>query len=429
MTSETLLLSGLLTLIAAGGPPAAPNDAPPSQGGEGVALAPVVEVPTPAPPANPVVEIAICLDTSGSMSGLIDAARQKLWAIVNEFVFVDPQPVLRVALYTFGNDGHNAENGWVRQETGLTEDLDLVSKLLFEQTTNGGTELVGRVVRAATRELSWSAEPDALKLIVVAGNESADQDLVVRYADASSEAIAADVMVNAIYCGAPGHADAPGWKQVALLADGQFTAIDHDNGLVVVETPMDARLAALSADLNGTYLAFGAQGDWSLGNQAAQDQNARGLNGEAAASRALCKANGLYNCATWDLVDAMKANPLVLNEVEAEELPEEMRTMTAAQRVAHVEAKGAERSQLQAQINVLAAERQAFVTQELKARALDDSRSFDRAFRDALRSQAAAKGYRFQAPAEPAGAGNVEPTPPVLLTPVQQAAPPKEDGC
>ncbi|MCB9915867.1 MAG: VWA domain-containing protein, partial [Planctomycetes bacterium] len=160
------------------------------------------------PPANPLVEIAICLDTSGSMDGLIGSAKQKLWAIVNEFVFAEPMPRLRVALYTYGNDGHSAENGWVNLECPLTEDLDLVSERLFAQTTNGGTELVGRVVNAAAGQLDWSPDPGALKLIVVAGNETADQDTVVSFRDACAGAIARDIMVDAIYCGAPGDGDA-----------------------------------------------------------------------------------------------------------------------------------------------------------------------------------------------------------------------------
>ncbi|MHC4652135.1 MAG: hypothetical protein ACYTES_14940 [Planctomycetota bacterium] len=41
------------------------------------------------------VDLAICLDTSGSMSGLINAARQKLWAIVNELALAEPTPKLR----------------------------------------------------------------------------------------------------------------------------------------------------------------------------------------------------------------------------------------------------------------------------------------------------------------------------------------------
>lgn len=398
-------LSGLLTLIAAGGVPeetarTSAND----QGRPGVSSAPVIEVAPNAssvvtPPPNPVVDIAICLDTSGSMDGLIDSARQKIWAIVNEFVFAEPMPTLRVALLTFGNDGHHAENGWVKQEVGLTEDLDMVSKLLFDQTTNGGTELVGRVVSEATRNLNWSQEFGALKLIVVAGNESADQDTVVRFGDASKLAITADIMVNAIYCGALTDAEAAGWQQVARLADGQFAAIDHQSGTLVMETPLDAQLAALSDDLNQTYLAFGANGSWNFRNQAAQDSNAAGLNNEAAASRAFCKANGLYNCASWDLVDATKQEGFDIGQVKIEDLPEEMRVMTVEQQMSYIDENGAKRAGLQQQINELGAQRQQFIEAELKKQQLDNTNSFDHAFREALRSQARAKGYRFKQPA------------------------------
>jgi hypothetical protein len=405
---------GIVTLLAAGYRARLEVPAP---GGTDlpVTRTTVAEVTPAVAPANPIVEIAICLDTSGSMNGLIDAARQKLWGIVNEFVFADPQPRLRVALLTYGNDGHSEENGWVKLETELTEDLDLVSKLLFEQTTNGGTEYVGRVVSAATRQLHWSTAAGALKLIVVAGNEGADQDQSVRYDEASRAAIAADILVNALYCGPANHADAQAWRQVALLADGQFAAIDHNAGTLVVESPFDVQLSTLSTALNGTYLPFGEQGAWNLGNQQAQDLNAAGLNGEAAASRAFCKANGLYNCATWDLVDALHAGTLVLADVKTEELPEQMRSMTLEERQAHIARKGAQRVELQTQVNQLATQRQAFVEAEMKKRSLDESKSFDHAIRQAVRGQAEAKGYRF--PKVPA------PTPAPTLTPAKEASP------
>lgn len=367
-----------------------------------VTSAPMVVVP---PPATPVVDIAICLDTSGSMDGLIESAKQKLWGIVNEFIYAEPMPTLRVALLTYGNDGHDSENGWVQVETGLTEDLDLVSMLLFRQTTNGGTELVGRAVSHATGNLDWSASPGALKLIVVAGNESADQDQVVRYTDAAKAAITNDILVNAIFCGPLTHADAAGWQSVARLADGQFAAIDHDQGTVVIETPFDVKLSELSAELNGTYIAFGAQGAWFGANQIAQDDNAAGLNGEAAASRAICKANGLYNCASWDLIDALAAQQIVLAELEVKDLPEAMQVMTLEQRQAHVDTMAAQRGRVQNEVNGVAAKREAFITEELQRRPLDDGQAFDAAFRDALRQQAVAKGYRFpKRAAAPAGA-------------------------
>ena len=132
--------------------------------------------PAPAVASDHVIELAICLDTSGSMDGLINSARQKLWTIVNDLAKAEPTPTLRVALLSYGNDGHNEENGWVKVETPFTEDLDTVSQMLFGLTTNGGTELVGRVVQTSLEELDWYPSTGALRMIFVAGNESANQD-------------------------------------------------------------------------------------------------------------------------------------------------------------------------------------------------------------------------------------------------------------
>jgi len=371
------------------------------------------------PPANPVVEIAICLDTSGSMDGLIESAKQKLWQIVNEFVFAEPMPRLRVALYTYGNDGHDPGVGWVRQETPLTENLDLVSDRLFAQTTNGGTELVGRVVRAATLELDWSDDPGAVKLIVVAGNETADQDRLHPFQESFAAAIAKDVGVHALFGGGASHPGAESWRQVARLSDGQFAAIDQQSGMIVLATPFDGDLTALSGELNGTYLAFGENGGWFCANQLRQDANALALNGEAAAARALTKANGLYDNSGWDLVDAVRIKGQVLAELPEEQLPEELSAMTPEQREAHVAELGKRRGELQERINRISEKRQRYLDEEMARRELDDSRSFDAALRRAIRGQAEGRGYRFggakpEAPATGPGVEYGPPPPPSL---------------
>lgn len=376
------------------------------------------------PPANPVVEIAICLDTSGSMNGLIESAKQKLWRIVNEFIFVDPMPRLRVALYTYGNDGHDASIGWVRQETALTEDLDLVSERLFAQTTNGGTELVGRVVRAATRELDWSEEPMAVKMIVVAGNETADQDRQHPFPKSCSAAISRDIVVHAIYCGGEADADAESWRKVARLSDGQFAAIDQQGGMVVLATPFDQELTRLSNDLNGTYIAYGENGQRFAENQTRQDDNAVALNTEAAAARALCKANGIYNNAAWDLLDAVRVKNLVLAEIPEEQLPEEMKKMTPKQREEHLAEMRKKRGEIQTLINDISTNRQRYLDEEMKRQELDASHSFDSALRRAIRGQAEARGYRFKqaesAPVLPEPAPRAEESAQPPAVPAQQ---------
>ncbi|MFN0244373.1 MAG: vWA domain-containing protein [Planctomycetota bacterium] len=351
----------------------------------------VVAPPTPAAPA---VDLAICLDTSGSMEGLIDAARAKLWAVVNDLALARPEPRLRVALLTFGNDSHPAENGWVRLDVPFTADLDLISQHLFALTTGGGTELVGRVIQRATDELAWSPESNALRLMIVAGNEAADQDQTVRFQDACARSIARGIMVDAIYCGPDGDEIAAGWRAVARSADGQFAAIDHQNGTFAIASPFDARLGELSALLNATYIPYGSAGEAGRMNQSAQDQNAGKLSSDAAAARAVCKSTGNYRCG-WDLVDGSRSGEIKLDAVKAGDLPTELRKLSKAELQKHVDTTWTQRSELQKQIAELGNQRQAFVNAQMLKSALDPSKSFDFVLRNAIRAQAIAKGLVF----------------------------------
>ncbi|MEW6743958.1 MAG: vWA domain-containing protein [Planctomycetota bacterium] len=364
---------------------------PASDGG-----APATPAAATMPPAGErAVDLVLCLDTSGSMQGLIDAARQKLWAIVNDLALAKPTPRLRVALLTYGNDGHPAEVGWVKIETPLTDDLDLVSRRLFEQTTNGGTELVARVLQKALDSLGWTASEESLKLIFVAGNESADQDQQVSFRDVCKRAIERGIMVNSIYCGNPMDEIAPAWREVATLADGHFAAIDQNSGTVVIETPFDEELAALSGAVNATYLPFGAGGEAGGANQVAQDANAKNLSKEAAAARAVTKGQSLYRC-NWDLVDACAKGQVKLEDLKDEDLPESMRKLTVEERRKFLQEMGAKRSEVQAKIQAAAKKRQDYITAQLAKGGLDDEKSFDHAVRSAVRAQACRKGFEFE---------------------------------
>jgi Mg-chelatase subunit ChlD/Skp family chaperone for outer membrane proteins len=340
------------------------------------------------------VDLAICLDTSGSMDGLIDAARQKIWSIVNDLALARPAPKLHVALLTYGNDGHPAEVGWVRIDSPFTEDLDRISQQLFALKTNGGTELVGRVLQTAAG-LQWSPDPQALKLVVVAGNESAEQDPKVNFRDVCKQLVEHGILVNSIYCGNPMDDLAPAWREVAQKADGQFAAIDQQNGTVTIATPFDAELATLSVAINETYVWYGKAGVEACENQKAQDSNAAGANGATAACRALTKGSCAY-VARNDLVDAVKTGQLKLADVKKEELPEKMKEMTIEQKQKWLDDAGARRAEIAKKIQAIGQKRDGFLTEELARQQKDDNHSFDRAVRDAVRRQAEAKGFKFE---------------------------------
>jgi hypothetical protein len=354
------------------------------------------ESAAPAEANEHVIELAICLDTSGSMDGLINSARQKLWTIVNDLAKAEPTPTLRVALLSYGNDGNDPENGWVKVETPFTEDLDTVSQMLFGLTTNGGTELVGRVVQTSLQELDWHPSAGTLRMIFVAGNESAHQDEQVAVRAICKEAAARGIDVSSIYCvyGDDDSEVQPGWREVASAGNGEFAMIDQDNGTVVIATPYDQELIRLSGELNKTYIPLGDAGAAGCSNQVAQDANAVEMNTANAASRAATKASKLYTCG-WDLVDGVRTGKVDLATVDPKDLPEDMRELTPAELVTTVVSMQARRTELQGQINQLDRRRQAMLNTELARQATTNVGSFDLAIRTAIRTRAETVGFGF----------------------------------
>jgi hypothetical protein len=165
-----------------------------------------------------------------------------------------------------------------------------------------------------------------------------------------------------------------------------------------VVTPFDEQLAALSATINTTYVPFGAEGTVWAGNQVLQDSNAAGLNGAAAAQRCQTKGSALYSNGHWDLVDACSDAKFVLDDVDKKLLPEALRTMTTDQLRQHVDVQAKKRGELKRQIDEIGKQRDAHVQQELQRRAASGEKVFEQAVLEAVRGQAAARGFERPAP-------------------------------
>jgi hypothetical protein len=346
-----------------------------------------------AKPGSKPIDVVLCLDTSNSMDGLIASAKMKLWDIVNDLAKVQPAPDLRVALYSYGNNGYDKSNGWVRNELDLTSDLDEIYKKLNALTTHGGEEYVARVCHDALGQQKWSADPKALRIIFVCGNERAAQDPQIKLSDVGGKAKNQNVIINPIFCGPSAHADAQDWREFAALSGGKFANIDQERGAVAVATPVDKELGELSTKLNGTYLAFGALAQEKAENQTQQDTNALRLSPAAAATRATAKAGALYRNAEWDLIDRCKDDPKFdVTKLPANELPEEMRKLKPEERPAYIKKKAEERAALQKHIADVSKKRDEFVREQQKKNPSAAEQAFDAAIRAILREQASSKG-------------------------------------
>lgn len=346
--------------------------------------------------AEPKIQVAVLLDTSGSMDGLINQTREQLWKIVNTFATAKrdgKRPRLELALYDYGNDGNGAPNDFVRQIVPLTTDLDKVSEALFALKTNGGSEYCGAAIAHATKELEWSRDPHDLKLIYIAGNEAFTQGST-RFQDSVKAAIERGIVVNTIHAGSESEGISGQWLAAAKMADGNYLFIDQNRAVARVDAPQDAELARLSGQLNNTYIAYGAAAPAAVRRQADQDNNALKASGSSGAARAAAKASAAYDNSGWDLVDAKKKGKSLAG-LAAQEMPAEMKAMTEGEREKFVETKSKERSEIQGQIAKLAAERERYVKAELSKVAASGPKTMDDALLESAQEQAKKKAFSF----------------------------------
>jgi post-segregation antitoxin (ccd killing protein) len=347
---------------------------------------------------QPVVQLAILLDTSNSMDGLIAQAKTQLWNIVNEFATAKQDgkaPRVQVALYEYGNNGLQKEKGWVRQVVPLSDDLDKLSEQLFSLKTNGGEEYCGWVIRDAVKGLEWDSSPKTYKAIFIAGNEPFTQG-PVNYVESCKGAIANGIIVNTIHCGPEQEGIEGKWKDGAALADGRFLVINQDARIAHIAAPQDKDIATLNAKLNSTYIAYGRSGGEGKARQEAQDANAAAAPGGSTvlATRALSKASANYSNAQWDLIDRAKEKGFDISKLKDEELPEELRKLGVEERKAFIAKKTAEREALQKELGALATAREKFVTEKLKEKGKDTT--LGAAVTGAVREQASKKGVVFE---------------------------------
>ena len=349
-----------------------------------------------APPKDQTILMALLLDTSNSMDGLIDQAKSQLWKIVNEVAVAKSQdgkrPNIKIALYEYGNDGLSSSEGYIRQVSALTEDLDVISEKLFSLRTNGGNEFCGQVIKTSLDQLAWSASKDDLKMIFIAGNEEFTQGNV-SYQQACNAAKKKGVVVNTIYWGYLNDGINLGWNRGAELTSGAFMSIDQNSKTAYVPTPYDGQIAALNDKLNETYVYYGASGEYRKEQQIVQDNNAASYGVANVAERSFCKSSHAYKNSSWDLVDAAKDNEKVITETKSDDLPKEMRTMSIEQRKVYIRQKSEERTKIQGGIQSLNKKRQEYIYKTPQG---SKDKMLDASMMKAIKEQGRAKNLKWE---------------------------------
>jgi hypothetical protein len=319
------------------------------------------------------IRVALLLDTSGSMSGLIEQAKSQLWNILNELNAYEVKgetPKILISLYEYGHDSYGSRNDFMQQILPFTTDMDLVSDKLFKFHTAGSKEYCGQVVYNSITDLNWGSNPNDLRLIYLAGNETIHQGRT-SIAYACSEARERDISVSTIFCGDKYSGIELGWKQGADLCDGEFMYIDHNHETTYYDSPYDDDIQRLSNDLNRTFIPMGEIGKAAHENQLRQDDNAINYGSANAVSRANYKISKNYKSGSWDLVDAYEADKKVIKEKS--KLPAEYEGLSDKEIEERIEEKIAERQAIKDQISDLNKKREVHIAEEKKSNAAEPS--------------------------------------------------------
>lgn len=346
--------------------------------------------------SNTKIQVAILLDTSNSMDGLIEQAKSRLWNIVNTLTtlkYRGQTPTIEIALYEYGNDNITADD-YVRQITPLTNDLDLISEKLFGLTTNGGLELCAAVIAKATKNLQWGNNEDDIKLIYIAGNEEFNQGSF-SYKTAINNALEKGIYINTIYCGNPEAGIRELWADAAKRGKGKYFNINHNAKVRYIATPYDDRINSCNIKLNDTYIPYGSSGARYKANQSRQDLNAKSMSSANSVERSVSKTKAIYKNDSWDMVDKVKEDKDALKKIKKEDLPTELQTKSTEEIQKIIAEKQKERDSLQKEIAELAKKRQAYIDEEMKKEPADE-KDFGAAINNSIIELAKTKGYTVE---------------------------------
>jgi Mg-chelatase subunit ChlD len=348
------------------------------------------------------LEMVFVLDTTGSMGGLIDGAKQRIWGIINDVMQTPAHPNVRVGLVAYRDHGDQ----YVTQVLPLTNDLDKVYTTLMEYSADGGgdgPEDVRQALADGVRKAGWSKAGANTAQIVFLVGDAPPHDDYLQEPDTlatTAEAVKAGMVVNTIQCGSEEQTQSV-WQQIARRGEGQYFAIAQDGGVETVATPYDSRLSELAGKLGSTYLAYGG-GAGMDGERFRKEATARQVKTESAvagaapmaaqADRAVNKALN-RDAYVGDLLQSIENGSVKLDEVKSEDLPADLQKLAPAERQKEVARRLAERQQIRDEIVSLKKQRDEYVAAERKKHSGTQT-GFDAAVGSALKEQLARKGLK-----------------------------------
>jgi hypothetical protein len=356
---------------------------------------------TSSPPAEAgrktQIEVCFVLDTTGSMSGLIEGAKLKIWSIANDIIRAKPTPDLRLGLIGYRDRGDE----YITRVFDLSDDIDAIYGHLKEFKAGGGgdePESVNQALTEAVNKMSWNPSREVLKIIFLVGDAPPHMDYRddIKYQETCRSAIKKDLIINTVQCGVNTRTT-PVWQEIAKLSEGSFVQIGQTGDMVAVATPYDKDLAEVHREMEATVVPYGSAETQS--KVRAKVASGVAAPAPAAADRAAYMAKGGKGkvvTGEGELLDALESGRVNLKELKEEQLPEELKSLTPQQREASIKEKQGKRKELQKKAAELVKQRDAYLEAERRKQAEAGKQdAFDAKVGEIIREQAKRKGMEY----------------------------------
>jgi hypothetical protein len=339
------------------------------------------------------VEVVFCLDTTGSMGGLIEGAKQKIWAISNQIASGKPTPRLKIGLVAYRDRG----DAYITKVIPLSDDLDAIHGHIqgFKAEAGGDfPESVNQALHESVTKIKWSTDKETLRIIFLVGDAPPHMDYKddVKYPVTCKLAREKGILINTVQCG--NHAETRKyWEDICKQGGGSYIQIAADGGVVAIATPFDKELAKINGELARTTLTYGDRSRQMRGE--AKKEAAAKLKAPAAAERAAFAGKSGY-VATYDLLDSIKAGKVKLETIKKEHLPPQLQKLSLKEQKTYLDKLSKRRAELSKQILDLDKKRAKYIKEKLSKDKKKAKDGFDQQVLTILQKQAKKHKIEFK---------------------------------
>ncbi|MES2479282.1 MAG: vWA domain-containing protein [Bacteroidota bacterium] len=351
--------------------------------------------------SRPHIQVVFALDATGSMSGLIKAAKEKIWSIAGSLSQTEQAPKIEIGLLFYRDKGDD----FVTRTVMMQEDLDKVYEKLMDIQAGGGgdePESVNLALNEAINHFAWSQNPNTYKTVFLVGDCPPHMDYrEIQYPASCIRANEKDITINTILMGNNREAERI-WKSIAAKTNGSFTKVGMDVNDITVNTPYDQQISDISDQLDELRYSYGNK-DERIRYEEKKMASRKITSGSAVSTKA---QRAEYNATaagksgytgSKELLNDVAEGKVKASALKQEELPEELKNLRGKELEIAVQRKIVQRDSLNKKMILLSRKRQEFIDADLNKRDQSEvENSFNYKVYDNVKKQAAKKNIKLK---------------------------------